>query len=174
MFTNNWLKAIANQVTNGGVKMTSVSGGVATTVDNASPVLALYKKADYANTPSMYALRTNYSSAGGVVIGNGTTEPAVTDYRLSGDVLSGYSYTSSVTREETDEGATITAVYTITNNNTSAIQVSEIGLIAGSSNNNNESIKCLLERTVLDIPITIEPGGVGQVTYTVTVPFPTE
>ena len=66
------------------------------------------------------------------------------------------------------------AVYTITNNNAEEITIREVALhvlfyrtTSGSTNG------CVIDRTVLDTPVTIPAGGVGQVEYTITFNLPT-
>ena len=60
------------------------------------------------------------------------------------------------------------AVLTITNNNATDITIGEVGIVYQGSNT-----AALLERTVLDSPITIPAGGVSQITYTIRMNYPT-
>ena len=72
-----------------------------------------------------------------------------------------------------ESGLTITALYTITNTGSSAFTIGELGLIAATYTNVSTNSKCLVERTVLDTPVTIPAGGIGQVEYTITFNYPT-
>lgn len=119
--------------------------------------------------PQVSKMWTEYNTNGGVIIGTGDTEPTFDDYKLSGDIISTFTYTSSVTKRVDNEKATISVLYTITNTGTEAFTIREIALKMGESINT----QFLIERSVLDTPVTIEPGGVGQVTYTITFTYPT-
>lgn len=111
--------------------------------------------------------RTSYSE--GTVFGNGDTPPALEDYKLSGNVITGISATAVVNCVYEANGITTTATYTITNNNSESVTIKEIGVCTNTSSTNY----VLVERTVLESPVTIEPGGVGQVTYTIKMVYPT-
>lgn len=129
-------------------------------------------------SPTLNLCQTSYTSLGGVVFGTGTTAPALDDYCLSGDLITTFAYTvASFTVDADDTGVTITALYTLTNTGDDAFTIGEVGLIASTYDNSNyksANYKCLLERTVLDTPVTIAAGGVGQVTYTLKMNYPTE
>lgn len=122
--------------------------------------------------PSIQYLQTSLSSSGGAIIGTGTTPATIDDYMLAGDMINTFTYSKTVTLTHDDDKTTITALYTITNTGAAAFTIGEIGLMAASYDNNGTSYKCLVERTVLDSPVTIEAGGVGQVTYTIEINMP--
>lgn len=101
------------------------------------------------------------------------------DYKLSGNLITAITTTTTVSWDEDDITGTgsLKAEYTITNTGSSAITIREIGLIAAAgANNSYDTNKCLLERTVLDEPLTIPKGGTGRVTYVVecTIPYDTD
>ena len=125
------------------------------------------------NIPSMYYIQTATDSGGGVILGTGTTTPTLDDYCLSGDMITTFTYSKNVTVISDESGVTITALYTITNTGSSAFTIGELGLIAATFSSTITSNKCLVERTVLDTPVTIPAGGVGQVEYTITFNLPT-
>ena len=110
---------------------------------------------------------SNSTSGSAVVVGSGTTPPSVTDYKLESQIttVSGNASYQRVTVGATD---TFTVVATITNTGTESITISEVGLQIKATNNKNY----MIERTLLESPITIAPGGVGQVTYTICVNYP--
>ena len=113
------------------------------------------------------ALTGNYS---GVVFGTGNTAPEASDYKLAGEIVSTISHGIVVNYSMDDSGFSVTATYTITNTGSETITIREVGLVA--SGGNNAASKVLVERTVLDSPVTIEPAGVGQVVYTIKMNFP--
>lgn len=180
MFTKNWYKFISLQIGQGPetVKLTytTVSG---TTVNGQynNDALHIACNVDHSYVPSIYKLRTSLdtSSYPGVYLGNGTIEPTYDDYWLSGDIISTYTYTATVTSAFDDEGLVVTALYTLTNTGSEAFTVNEIGLVGNSNPSSGKGSKynALLERTLLESPVTIEPGEVGQITYTIRMNYPT-
>ena len=122
-------------------------------------------------------LQTSANSSNGVVLGDGDTPPTFEDYSLAGNTISNFTFTASMSTLKTDDsGATIRALYTITNNNSVEITIKELCLIVNAtqySGANDASNKIVLERTVLDTPVTIPAGGIGQVEYTITFNLPT-
>lgn len=174
MFTRNWYKAMAALVFGGEDEDTFVSlDGKSTQFIRgygySVQIGGNYN--DYRN-PAMMVLRNNTAGYGGVVIGTGTQPPTIDDYCLSGDLISSYTSSASFSDEYDENGAYGTTLFTITNTGTKAFTIGEIGLISGL-NGSGSSYKALLERTVLETPITIEPGGVGQITYTLRMNYPT-
>lgn len=175
MFTRNWYKSIASL-------MLRKSPGNFKNINNEEQRIGINTNISIGSagsgdvcTPYMKQLLTSVSGGGGVIIGTGTTPPTLDDYYLSGDLITGFNFSYSSTIESDDNGSTITALYTITNSGDTAFTIGEIGLIANlySSSYSGSKYNGLLERTVLDTPVTIEPGGVGQVTYTITFTYPT-
>lgn len=114
----------------------------------------------------------------GVLFGTGTTPPSGGDYALSGDIVDTITVSNVRSHTVDDSGDTLTMVYTITNTGDTDITIGEVGLIAPfqyacTASNNRKTVYPLIERTVLDKPITIPSGGVGQVTYTIRMNYPT-
>lgn len=121
----------------------------------------------------MKALRTSLSGYGGVILGDGDTPPTSDDYKLAGNIISGYTYSSTLKRVVSDTAVTAKAVYTITNTGSAEITIKEIGLIGFTTSGGAAASAVLFDRTVLDTPVTIPAGGVGQVEYTITFNLPT-
>lgn len=119
-------------------------------------------------------LRTVNTKIGsvGVVLGDGTAEVSKDDYKLSGNVISTIS--ASATEQSTyDDGQAVKSmVYTITNTGTTPITISEIGYYGNVGDTSSYS-PALLERTLLETPLTIPAGGVGQIIYTIRMNNPT-
>lgn len=116
----------------------------------------------------------------GVIFGNGTTAPTVDDYKLSGDAVTGLS-SSNVTYTTSSESVNgtkqLTVVYTISNTTGAAITIGEIGLLqyvgtAASSSGSSTYRSVLIERTVLEEPVTIPAGGIGRVEYKIILNYP--
>lgn len=119
----------------------------------------------------------------GVVFGDGTVAPSTDDYCLSGNAITGLVKGTNVTiasrLERGDAYEEQTCVYTISNTSAKAITIGEIALAGayytGTGTNSAASYRTMpfiIERTVLDSPITIEAGGIGQVTYTIRMNYP--
>lgn len=111
----------------------------------------------------------------GVVFGTGNTEPTIDDYQMAGEHF--VDYTESHSFENTIVGTTrtLSCRYTLTNASTESVTIGEIGL-SGNAYRKSSSwyyyTGFLLERTVLDSPITIPAGGVGVITYTLKFDLP--
>lgn len=177
MFTKNWYKALACAMTGQntpGCQFKSHQGSDFKISTASFVVNQIGKNVDKAGTPSLHKVRTAYNTYGGVVFGTGTTPPTKDDYCLSGDLITTISCSSAVDYEFDDTGITFTAIYTITNTGSSDITIGEIGLMCGlySDSDTNALYKSFVERTVLDTPVTITAGGLGQVTYTIRMNYP--
>lgn len=175
MFLSNFYKIY-------GMYFTKRFDGVSFTLPDGSIIKGYY----YNTTTAPYNfclenivdLSTTYYS-NGVIFGDGTTPPTISDYCLSGNIISGITMSSTRSATCTENAAETSVLYTITNNNTEAITIGEIGYIGynqyykDSTSTSSNSERLLLERTVLESPITIEAGGVGQITYTLRMNYPT-
>lgn len=114
------------------------------------------------------------SSGGGVVFGTGDTPPTLNDYKLAGDIVTGLSWSANKAAEQVEGGAGITVTFTVTNNNDSEVTIREVGYVGRHNNAVTTAYAVLLDRTVLEAPVTIPAGGVGLITYTVKLIYPTE
>jgi len=116
---------------------------------------------------SLSTLNTTPTNGRGyIILGNGTTEPTPEDYRLESQITENLSCDNvSVSRNTTIK--TYTA--TFSNSGTSPMTVTEIGYVSrfvwdytfGDYSFDN----FLMDRTVLDTPITIPAGESRTVTY---------
>lgn len=118
---------------------------------------------------NFYNCVTNYTA--GVVFGNGNTQPTESDYRLSGTLHNNISASSNVVYKTEGNKLSMEGVFTITNNGTEDMIVSECGYVGSVKQSSSLGDYMLLDRTLLEEPITIPAGGVGQVTYTITFNF---
>ena len=110
----------------------------------------------------------------GVLFGTGDTPASLDDYKLAGDIIQNIAASISKTYSYSEAQPSLKAVYTITNNNAAAITIKEVALNVRYTYNSNGSVSgCVIDRTVLDTPVTIPAGGVGQVEYTITLNLPT-
>ena len=177
MVTKNYYRLLAYLFSrNLKIKAKNYSGNDISFIANATNqaiVLGWGREDGSVYAASMANLRTSLSSYGGVIFGNGDTPPTSDDYKLAGDIITGFNYSQALTQVVNETAVTATAVYTITNTNSTEINIKEIGLIGNASNTAETANKFLLDRTVLDTPVTIPAGGIGQVEYTITFNLPT-
>ena len=112
-------------------------------------------------------------NATAVIFGDGSTPPTANDYKFAGSVISNLKFLSSPL-DLTDQNDVITQkrIFTITNNNANAITISEVGITCNIFQYTQDA-RFIVERTVLDTPVTIPAGGIGQVVYTITFNLPT-
>ena len=99
---------------------------------------------------------------GGVIFGDGDTAPALTDYCLSGNMITDFSASTAISRAIENGKIKATITYNILNTGASPIIIKEMGV---SIPNSGSSERILLSRFVLDTPVTIAPGDTGVVTY---------
>lgn len=181
MILSNWYKLFSNAfcysnnietdyyVTN--INGTSVRG------DNSANIVRFGENSS--NYPYIGRILTSLTDSytGGVILGTGSTAPTANDYKLSSDIITTLTYTSTISRTKNDNGHTLTVLFTITNTASEAITIGELGLIYQGGRDYNyydTNSRILIERTVLDEPVTIPSQGVGQITYTINLELPIE
>lgn len=114
---------------------------------------------------------TNSASSVGICVGSGNTPAAMTDYQLETPNTSGLS--ASIVQTfglDNNSNPTLTFDITFTNTSTAAKTIREIGYrqnLNGATelNGSGSNRVCLLDRTVLDSPVTIEAGEIGVIRY---------
>ena len=122
-------------------------------------------------TPGPILSSVRFDSFNGIIIGKGTTPPTLDDYYLEFQITSGLTTSNS---RGIDENGNPYTLITMANATNKAITVGEVGIIASVYyGTNGYTCYALLDRTVLESPITIEAGGVGQITYTLRMNYPT-
>ena len=175
MVTKNYYKLLGAFVTNTDNKISAKNySGNNVLIYPDNRFVAFGIDGDSAWSASMGYTRTSLSGSGGVLLGDGDTPPTPDDYKLAGNIISGFTYTKVLKKIYNDPSVSAKVRYTITNAKDTEITIKEIGLISGSSRTPNDtSSKILLDRTVLDTPVTIPAGGIGQVEYTITFNYPT-
>ena len=178
MFTNNWYKTLAAAITKNSAKNFVNINGVEAGLYSGNSKSNISLGSDTGSSEAAYIGRLvqTYNGYGGVRLGTGDTPATVNDYKLSGTLITGYSFTAEVKTQNSAESDKITATYTITNTSSSEITIKEVGIVAKMANTTSGAQiqhMGLLERTVLDTPVTIPAGGIGQVVYTITFNYPT-
>ena len=108
-----------------------------------------------------------------VMFGTGDTPPTINDYNLSGNIITGLVATKATTNLINSDSLSISTLYTLTNTGAEPVTIKEVGLGQSFKYHGSSENSCLIDRTVLDTPVTIPAGGVGQVEYTITFNYPT-
>ena len=110
---------------------------------------------------------------GGVSFGTGTTPATASDYALEsilGSKKIGVAAPNAVSFSQFDTFDEYSVSFGVTNKTAEAITISEVGLTAVPyySSSGSGTRKCVLvDRTVLDTPVTIPAGQSKQITYTI-------
>ena len=110
---------------------------------------------------------------GGVSFGTGTTPADISDYYLEsilGSEKISVASPSAVSFSQFDTYEEHSVTFGITNKTAEAITISEVGLAAVPYYKSSSPAvrKCaLVDRTVLDTPVTIPAGQSKQITYTI-------
>lgn len=124
---------------------------------------------------NMYQARKD-ANGEGVIFGTGTTPATPDDYNLESIITDGFSCAQgdvSITRNADCMGVVVT--HGITNTGSEPLSISEVGTLGkvfkGTSTSNMAVV--LLDHTVLEEPIVINPGDSKQVTYTIRMNYPT-
>ena len=122
-------------------------------------------------------VQSSYTTNNGIIFGTGDTPPTFNDYRLSGDIIQGLTAQVAIDANTTSNGCYRKFIITVQNTTSEAKTIREIGYIrrapAQKANGGTIIIYPLVERTVLDNPVTIPANGFGQVEYTITFNYPT-
>lgn len=127
--------------------------------------------------PRRCVLTMNFDAANstsGTIIGSGDTTPTENDYQLASRITSGISSTSPAVTSGTDASGNpyLDLVYTLSNSTSSDIIIKEVGYVQqlgcnSATNTLGVSLKkFLLDRTVLENPLTVPANGTAVLKYT--------
>ena len=164
----NWLKWIQTQVPVTIKKYNGSNITLSSYPSTSNIGLAVYNTNPY-QALSKWISNGNPSSWGcGVIFGDGNTPPTENDYFLSGNAINTLTVACGVTTSEEDGKIVVTGTFTITNISDADITIREVGTF-GCGYNGNSPIAILIDREVLDTPLAIPAGGIGQVVYKIAV-----
>lgn len=175
MFTKNYHKAYGAVLTRSNISVSNVAGASQTLTHSDAASILRYMNDNTQNYtyPSLHRMATSLGKYGGAIIGTGRAAPTADDIALSGTMITTFSASATVTSTIDESGVELSAAYLITNTGDTDFTIGEIGLISASTNSANQTYKILWERSTLDAPVTIPAGGIGQVTYTIRMNYPT-
>lgn len=116
--------------------------------------------------------KNDYKAAhAGIAFGDGNAEPTLDDLTLSGNLITTLSGTVSRSVTVGDTGCEDTYFYTLTNTGSDPVTIRELGIFSSYVANDADTA-CLIDRVVLDTPVTIPAGSTGEVTYKFKVKYP--
>lgn len=171
MLTKNFYNAVMTYltntiITNGFVRHDGTVGNTRTNMKQAYLWSAM--KTLQLSAPSTF-------STVGVRIGTGVTPATADDYTLDSIITSGLTVVNPSAVTVTVENGAVAAYasYTLTNTGTTAVAISEIGLFC-SEYDASSYLTMLMDRTVLEEPIVINPGEAKPITYTIRFNYPVE
>lgn len=120
---------------------------------------------------------TTENNGNGLFFGSGSTPATKADYKLESPITSGLRITNPYNLVWSDDGNgkhTAIADLIVRNTSEAEINIHEIGIFTPLSQTSSDSVSgctfnnVLMERTVLDEPVTIAPGESKLVTYKIT------
>lgn len=157
-----------------GIRLLTYSAKIKITQTNGADIAVYPSTYYYGLEETMKKILTSLSGSG-VVLGTGSTPPTMDDITISGDLITRFAYSAGPIISYGEDGAECTVIYAVTNTGTDAFTVSEIALLyqVYTSNSGGNGGAFMIDRTVLDEPVTIPAGGIGKVTYTIRMNFPT-
>lgn len=124
---------------------------------------------DFTNMYNPVCAELVESGTAGVYFGTGSTPATENDYRLESPITSGLSFSNQSIAYTTDnEKVVMQSSYAVTNRTAEDITIREIGCTSYIPKYSSGSVLCMIERTVLDEPITIPAGDATSFTYKVT------
>lgn len=134
-----------------------------------------------------YMTYTEYGGSHGVTFGSGTTPPTESDYKMEAPISSGLRVTRDLYKTTTtSDKLSVEVHYSVTNTSGSAITISEIACKKNTPCSLTPNIHgtpailggtrmtptLLLDRTVLDSPVTIQAGETADFKYILSVDHP--
>lgn len=130
---------------------------------NGQSVLVRYDTFRYfnslVNNQGVYSSLINTYPA--FIIGKGLTPPTVDDYTLEDPITSGFNANLAITYANNK----INLAQTLTNTTSESITISEVGFKIGTANGN--TCIFLVDRTLLDKPVTIAPNETKTIQYSI-------
>lgn len=122
-----------------------------------------------------FTLGLGNSSAGHITFWNGASAPSKDAIVPDGTEIKTSLFTSSVAISGAvdENGTEVTRLYTLTNASSEAFTIDTVCLCAEFQWAYGKNGVILCDKTQLESPLTIEPGGIGQVTYTLRYEWPT-
>ena len=173
MLTKQYYDALRSAITGKTVTLKSLEGTYYTGSTPPDPGSSKYQYATcycYNIPYLMQTQRTSYTntSVGGFCFGTGTSTPTENDCLFNTVIQIPSGVTVSKAYEQ--NGETCIATYTLANGSSQDLTITEVALIGNFMTSASKTIAYLVDRTLLDEPLTIaKNGGVGKIIYTITI-----
>ena len=171
MITNAFKKAMMLMLTNSSNRNKSSNALAAKTINGST--YYLNKLSGWPVYNMSTTVRVSSSAYAGIWIGSGTTPPTADDYSLEERITSNASGTATISGDyiDSDGNPTLKMVVTITNTGSDSITISEIGFFqsinaATSVSASGSDAVFMLDRTLLNTPVSIPAGESAAITYT--------
>lgn len=163
MLTNNFYQAMRSYMsgkTLGSVLKTKAN----TTIDCYFDMTSV----SFGNPVSVFSSQTVSTGGSGIAFGTGNVPPSLDDYWLSGDSISTISILARSANTSFGDGSLrISSDLTVKNtSSTDTIVINEMGFMAYVYTAKSSGGYVLVDRTVLDTPLTLAPGEQGVITHT--------
>lgn len=183
MFTKNFNAALARSAFTSSILTSNEAYGFTNISGNDFGGKSFYNSTSYPTTSLYTMLNSVKSSIGqqalsggsvtGVIFSDLADEPTIEDYAV-GNYLTTLSESHSIAGTYDSDGMRVTATYTVTNTGSADFTVNSVCLIAGGSFQGSYYYTFLMNRILLDEPVTIPAGGIGVITVTIRHDYPTE
>lgn len=165
MLNNNFRNAVLNQAFNYNDskydRFRDIANNTPTSAVSANNIL---RAMETANTDIDLSVSTTQAMGLCICVGTGTTAPTKSDITLNTPIsVSDISCSSSQNTYSSNNTRIITSI--LVNNTASDITITETGLLMDMYINSYYSYKILLDRTVLENPITIPAGESRTLMY---------
>lgn len=168
MITNNFKKAVQLLITSkysdfvNNMNLVDVNGNNKLLKYVHDSYLEFYKFPKWMRT---YQKTNNYLN--GIFFGNGEKQASEDDYKLDGAILNEkLECMITLSAENDGDVRNLVGTYTLRNISDSGITIKEVGLV-GYTSDYNTSGYFLIDRTLLDEPLTLAAGETGEITYTI-------
>jgi hypothetical protein len=174
MLTKQFNQVVRAAITGKNVQVTTPLGNsynatVPTTMSNGYQGIYCSRMLSIAYLMALDASATAFSNStmgGGFAFGTGTQQPTEDDYTITLKLLPTDSFL--VSPQVVCDGETCTGTYTIINKGTETVTLTEVGLFGMCPRSGSSGYNYMIDRTLLEQPITIGPGDMGKIVYTIT------
>lgn len=170
MQNNNFYYALCDQIMNISVNMSKIKAINGDSPDRAPDSYYPFYACGGQLLPSGGTSGDGYVY-GGLLIGSGSTPATVNDYKLENQIKTGFSAIAAISNDNNSIASArqLLATTTITNTSSSDLVINEVGY-ARKYANGSIGWTVLLDRIVLDTPVTIAPNKTRTFEYRLKMP----
>lgn len=174
MFTKNYYNSLMSYTTGATIPKGLVDYSNTVRDSVYSPTTYTYAYYAFPRYAMSKGVKTSTANNEGVMFGDGNTPATINDTALAGNLITTISVSVSFAETVDDMGCAVNGTFVVTNTGSNEITIREaVMYLRCPYNSSGGSFPCVIDRTVLDTPVTIPAGGIGQVTYTIRMNYPT-